>query len=67
MGLLSQYIKEKEFDIRMLERGLSKGTVLREDVEKNQKKLADDVDNQAVIDVMELYEQVRSEENPLRD
>ncbi|HRK02319.1 MAG TPA: hypothetical protein PLH57_06595 [Oligoflexia bacterium] len=65
MNLLSQYIKDKEYDVRMTERGLSKGTVLREDVEKNQKKLADDSENLATIDVSVLYDQVRQEKSPL--
>lgn len=45
MALLSDGLKSKEFDIRMVQRGLNKGLILQDEVEKHQKKLPDDAEN----------------------
>ncbi len=49
--LLSEAIKEKEFDIRMINRNVVRGTLARQDVEKNEKKLADDSANSDFVNI----------------
>lgn len=45
MALLSQGLKDKELDIRMVQRGLTKGLLRTDDIEKHNKKLPDDAEN----------------------
>ena len=59
MALLSKATKAKEFDVRMIQRGLNKGLVTFDDVEKNQKKLADDTGEADSIDLEVLLEGLR--------
>lgn len=58
MALLSDSMKEKEFDVRIVKRSLSKGLVLQADIDKHMKKLTDDQDNASVLNVEELLESV---------
>lgn len=56
MALLSEALNEKEFDIRMVSRGLNKGHVLQDDVEKHMKKLSDDTSNSEYLNLEILLE-----------
>lgn len=56
MALLSQAIKEKENDIRIIERNLAKGHVTVEAVDKLNKSLIDESELADVVNVEELYE-----------
>lgn len=58
MALLSNAVKEKEFDIRMVQRGLSKGLILKDDVDKHHKKLADDSENADYLNLSTLFESI---------
>jgi hypothetical protein len=51
MALLSHAIKEKEFDVRMVQRGLNKGLVLFDDIDKHLKKLPDEGENADYVDL----------------
>ena len=66
MALLSEAVKEKEFDTRMLQRGLAKGLVTHEEIEKNQKKLSDDSANVATTNLDEIFSSVTSRKSGLR-
>lgn len=61
MALLSKAIEDKTFDVRMIQRGLNKGLMTRDEVEKNTKKIADDSSNADYIDVTTLFESVGKE------
>lgn len=56
MALLSDGIKQKEFDVRMIQRKLSKGLILQEEVEKNQRKLPDDTENADYVALDSFFE-----------
>jgi hypothetical protein len=58
MALLEDGIKDKEFDVRMIQRGLNKGLLLQDEVDKNQKKIADDSDNADYINTETLMESI---------
>ena len=58
MTLLSTALKEKEFDVRMIQRNLSKGNLLQEEVDKNQKKIEDSQDNVEFLNLDELMDTV---------
>lgn len=45
MALLSQALKDKEVDIRMIQRGLNKGFVSLDEVEKMTKRLQDETES----------------------
>lgn len=54
--LLSEAIKEKEFDIRMINRNVVRGSLARQDVEKNEKKLPDDSANADFVSLESFME-----------
>ncbi len=56
MALLSEASKEKEFDVRMINRNVVKGTLSRQDVEKNEKKLPDDSANADYVNIDSFLE-----------
>lgn len=56
MALLQNALQDKEFDVRMIARGLSKGLIQQDEVEKHQKKLADDEANADYINLDSLLE-----------
>lgn len=58
MALLSDGIKEKEFDVRMVQRALNKGLLQQDEVEKHEKKLADDGENAEYINLETFFEGV---------
>lgn len=66
MALLSDGLIGKEFDVRMVQRGLSKGLILADDVEKHLKKLTDDADNADYLNLDEVLEGLRGKSG-LRD
>ena len=66
MALLSEAVREKEFDTRMLQRGMAKGLVTQEEIDKNQKKLADDAANVATTNLDEIFASVTSRKSGLR-
>lgn len=66
MALLSEAIKEKEFDVRMVQRGLNKGLLLQDDVQKHLKKLSDENANADYVNVDELRQSVDGQSG-LRD
>ncbi|MBI4924588.1 MAG: hypothetical protein HY843_01575 [Bdellovibrio sp.] len=45
MTLLHESIKEKKYDVRILEKNLERGAVALEDIEKELKHLPDDAEN----------------------
>ena len=59
MALLSEASKEKEFDVRMINRGLSKGLITQDEVEKHKKSLSDDAETADYIDLEVLLESVK--------
>ena len=60
MTLLSEAIKEKILDVRMLTRNLFKGVIVQEDIDKQQKTLPDDGANAEYTNVDLILEDVRS-------
>ena len=58
MALLEDGIKNKEFDIRMVQRGLNIGRVLQDDIDKHDKKLPDDAANADYLNLEVLMEGV---------
>lgn len=58
MALLSQCLKDKDFDVRMVQRALTKGLILAEEVEKHSKKLTDDGENADFVRIDSLMEGV---------
>lgn len=56
MALLQDALVDKEFDIRMVARKLSKGHIQQDEVEKHQKKLADDAANADYLNLEALFE-----------
>jgi hypothetical protein len=66
MALLSDGIKEKEFDVRMVQRALNKGLVQQDDIDKHLKKLPDDSANCYYMNLETLSEGV-SGKSGLRD
>lgn len=67
MALLSGGLKDKEFDIRMVQRGLNKGLILLDEVEKNLKKLPDDSENAEYVNVETFFEGLSTNKAGLRD
>ena len=67
MALLSDGIKGKEFDVRMVQRGLNKGLVLLDDIEKHQKKLPDDSENAEFVSLDSFFEGLNTNKAGLRD
>ena len=59
MALLSDALKEKEFDIRMVSRKLSKGLMLEEEVTKHESTLPDESENCAYVNLEELHNEIR--------
>jgi hypothetical protein len=59
MSLLSDGMKDKEFDVRMVARKLSKGLILQEEVDKHEKKLVDDSEIANYVNLEEALESVR--------
>ncbi len=66
MALLSNGIKDKEFDIRVIQRGLNKGLLQQDDVDKHHKKLPDDAANADYID-LEVFMEGVGGKSGLRD
>ncbi len=66
MSLISQASKEKEFDVRSIERNLAKGLMTHDQVTKNQKTLTDDSDNSEYFNTDEIYETIIGK-SPLRE
>ena len=58
MALLSNGLKEKEYDVRMVQRGLNKGLVQQDEIDKHLKKLSDDAENADYIDLEVFFEGV---------
>ena len=58
MALLSNALTDKDFDIRMVARGLSKGYIQQVEVDKHLKKLPDDAANAEYINLEVLLEGV---------
>lgn len=56
MSILSKAFSDKQFDVRMIERGLSKDPTWQKDVEKHKTKIADDSDNAAYVNLDEFFE-----------
>ncbi|MEW6058190.1 MAG: hypothetical protein AB1540_16420 [Bdellovibrionota bacterium] len=56
MALLSEAIHEKEFDTRMVQRGLSKGQLLQDDLDKHLKRLTDDGENADYLNLETILE-----------
>lgn len=54
MSLLSNTIKSKKFDVRMIERSLNKAVLTHKEVEEQLKQLPDDGDNAAYMNLEEL-------------
>jgi hypothetical protein len=59
MALLSEGMRDKEFDVRIVARKLNKGQILADEVEKYEKKLADDTDNAEYVNLDATLEGVR--------
>ena len=58
MALLSEAYKEKKFDTRIKERGLSKGQVTKEEINKHHQQLTDDAENADFTNLETLLESV---------
>ena len=58
MALLSEKMKEKFFDVRMIQRGMSKGTHTQAEVDKFLKNLPDDAENVDVYNLEDAYNEV---------
>jgi hypothetical protein len=59
MSLLSRCTEEKEFDVRITPRKLSKGLMLQDELEKHCKKLIDDGENADYANIETLLESVK--------
>ncbi len=59
MALLSQAVKEKEYDIRTMERGMAKGTVSHDVVAKHLKGLTDETELSQLVNTEEIYETIK--------
>ena len=59
MSLLDEAIREKKFDVRMVEKNTSRGHVAQEEVEKAQKALKDDSDNAEWANVETLAQDLK--------
>lgn len=59
MALLSEALKQKKFDVRMIERGYTKGHYSAAEVEKNQNQLPDDKENADHINLDEVYQGIK--------
>lgn len=66
MSLLSEAVKNKEFDTRTIERKLAKGLMSESEVNKHIKTLKDDEDAGQYVDISELYESIQGK-SQLRD
>ena len=60
MSLLSNYLDEKEFDIRMIQRNLAHGLVLQADLDKHVKKLSDDAELGDWVNVVEIFQELEN-------
>ncbi len=63
MTLLDEAMREKEFDIRMIERGINKGSLTRSAVEKNIKALQDESAHAETQNIEQLLEEVKISNN----
>ena len=56
MALLSEALKEKIYDVRMIKRGISNGKVSREELNKSVQSLKDDSENADITKIDVLLE-----------
>lgn len=56
MALLEDGIRQKGFDVRMVQRGLNKGVLLKEEVNRHLKDLPDDSENAEFVNLEVLGE-----------
>lgn len=59
MPLLVDATEEKNFDVRMVERNLTRGRVTSDDVEKLVKKLPDDSENAQWVNPVDLPDDIK--------
>ncbi len=58
MSLLNEAVEDKKFDIRVVERNISRGLVLDEDWKKVEAALPDDADNADYLNLDTLREEL---------
>ncbi|MEK6578360.1 MAG: hypothetical protein AABZ55_03965 [Bdellovibrionota bacterium] len=63
MTLLHDSVDSKKFDVRMVERNLTRGVVTADDFEKSLKKLPDDEDNADWTSLDELTDEDEDDED----
>ncbi len=63
MALLSEAVKEKKFDIRMIKRSTSSGLVTQDEMNKNSLTLKDDSENADYTNIDTLFESITSKKN----
>jgi hypothetical protein len=61
MSLLHDAVTQKKFDVRSLEKNLTRGVVKSDEVEKHLKSLPDDSDNMTTISIAELMSELESD------
>lgn len=59
MSLLSESLKDKEFDVRIVTRKLAKGLLLEEAVKRHEKTLVDESDLAETVNLDEMFETVQ--------
>ena len=60
MTLLHDATQEKKFDVRTIERGLSRGVLSQDEVQKHTKELPDDSESADWVNPEELVESAKS-------
>ena len=60
MSLLSNYLDEKEFDVRVIQRNMARGLVLQADLDKHVKKLPDDTNQGEWVNVAEIFHELEN-------
>lgn len=66
MALLSEAMKEKETDSRMLNRSVAKGLLLKADADKKIGTVQDDADNAITTNIEDLMNEVKNKKSGLR-
>ena len=61
MSVLSKALNEKSFDVRMIERGLPKGQILKQDVDKYLSKLSDDSQNALYVNTDSYLDEIKKQ------
>lgn len=61
MSILSKALNEKSFDVRMIERGLPKGQILKQDVEKHLSKLSDEAQNAEYVNTDAFLTEIKKQ------